>query len=487
MAPWSLSLVAVLCMAVLAVPLLPVPEVLPLSWGAFLGRLHPLVVHFPIVLVLLPVLLEGLVWATKQEALRTVVPWLWGLAAVSSLVSVGAGYLLYASGDYGGDLVERHLWSGVLVTLLILVTAYVAWRAPLRTSRGWFGAYAGLLLVTNGVLVVTAHLGGSLTHGEEFLTDAFPRFGVAPLDLEETPPESLRVFQDLLMPAFERRCQSCHNPNKTKGDLLLTSFVELSRGGESGRPMLVPEDPPAGELLRRVTLPPTDDDAMPPDGKPPLQEDEVDLLHAWIAAGADPELRLGDLPDADAQALVDRYLPRLIVAERRLRRDQAERDALLAELRQRVEPRGLVVAPDPEADSMLFAVSMRMPPVPVGDDALAALQPFAASLSRLSLVGSDVTDDGLYHVGRMRNLRALFLQRTGLDGSGLVYLAELPGLAVLGLSQTALTDPHALYLLQMPALEEVYLYATDVSDTLRTAMQAYRPAVQFQPVEGPYY
>ncbi len=50
--------------------------------------------------------------------------------------------------------------------------------------------------------------------------------------------------------------------------------------------MIVAGDPKASELVRRITLPPDDDDYMPSDGRKPLSSDEVHAVEQWIAAGA---------------------------------------------------------------------------------------------------------------------------------------------------------------------------------------------------------
>ena len=57
------------------------------------------------------------------------------------------------------------------------------------------------------------------------------------------------------------------------------------RGGKHG-PVIKAGNVKGSELFRRVTLPPSDDDAMPPQGKRPLSANEIKLIELWIAAGA---------------------------------------------------------------------------------------------------------------------------------------------------------------------------------------------------------
>src|SRR5262249_36339643 len=56
------------------------------------------------------------------------------------------------------------------------------------------------------------------------------------------------------------------------------------RGGESGEPAIVPGSSAKSALIRRVTSS-DEDEVMPPEGKR-LSANEVQLLRAWIDAGA---------------------------------------------------------------------------------------------------------------------------------------------------------------------------------------------------------
>ena len=83
---------------------------------------------------------------------------------------------------------------------------------------------------------------------------------------------------------LETKCLSCHCPEKTKGDLLLTTREQFLKGGESG-PAMVLEHLEKSELLVRVKLEEDDDEIMPPKGKP-LTAEEIAVLEAWMKEGA---------------------------------------------------------------------------------------------------------------------------------------------------------------------------------------------------------
>lgn len=485
---YGVGVVAIVGLSFLALPFLPLPDPPLAGWGAFLGRFHPLVVHFPIVLVVIPLLLEGAARIGREKGFLKLVPLFWGLAALSCMVAVLAGYLLYASGEYAGDLIRDHLWAGVALVVVVLATAVLSVFPQIRSSSRWFGAYLSGALVANLVVVYAGHLGGSLTHGEDFIADAFPGWGYQATLVESVPREELLVFRDLVMPGIQARCASCHNPQQTKGDLDVTSFNAIERGGDSGRPMFVPERPDSSEMYVRITLPPGHDDRMPPEGRAGLSSDEIAILEWWIEQGAQPDMRLGDgTPDAMLHALIDRFLPRLIQSQRNRMRERRRVAALHEDLQDVVDALGLVVDVDPDTDSTLFALSMRFPPERVDDRTLARLAPYADAFSKLSLVGSDVTDEGLRHIGSMMNLRELILQKTDVTGSGLPNLQSIPSLEVLNLAYTALDDSGSVHLLHMPSLREVYVYDTAVSDSVLERLSMHLPDADLQRIEGPTY
>lgn len=484
----GIGAVALLGLSFLVLPFLPVPDPPLAGWGAFLGRFHPLVVHFPIVLVVIPLLLEGAARIGRQDAFFKLIPLFWGLAALSCMVAVLAGYLLYISGEYGGSLIRDHLWAGIILVLLVLFTGTLSLVPRVRRSTPWLAVYLAGAVLTNAVVVYAGHLGGSLTHGEGFVMNAFPGWGYQPTVLESSAREDLLVFRDIIMPGFETRCISCHNPQRAKGSLDMTSHSAMLRGGDSGRKLFFPSHPDSSELYRRITLPPGHNDRMPPEGRPSLTSDEVAILSWWIEEGADPEMRLGAGPDdLMTQNLLERYLPRLIVQQRRRMRERERIATLQRRLQDEIHELGLMIDVDPESDSTLFALSMRVPPYRVDDRTIAELEPHAELFSKLSLVSSDVTDEGLRHIARMENLRELILQKTRVTGAGIPHLQSLPALEVLNLAHSALSDSGAVHLLRMPSLREVYVYNTFVSDSLLEGLRLHLPDTEVSRTEGPTY
>ena len=91
-------------------------------------------------------------------------------------------------------------------------------------------------------------------------------------------------FASQVQPLLESKCLECHNPDKVKGDLLMTSLEAMLKGGEDG-PALVAGQPDKSEIIKRILLPKGHDDVMPPKGEP-LSAQQIDVLKRWVAEGA---------------------------------------------------------------------------------------------------------------------------------------------------------------------------------------------------------
>ena len=88
-------------------------------------------------------------------------------------------------------------------------------------------------------------------------------------------------FEERVAPIFERACISCHGPERSKGDLDLSSYATAMAGGADGV-ALVPGRPEESRLFDMVS---GDAPEMPRKGDP-LPAEEVEVLRRWIAEGA---------------------------------------------------------------------------------------------------------------------------------------------------------------------------------------------------------
>jgi len=277
--------------------------------GQFVGRFHPLLVHGPVALLALVALLEIAALRPRWAGLRFAAGWILGVAAVATFAAAFDGWLLGWSGGFRGRDVTRHMWGGVWLAAVCVLAALA--RPAAARGRWARAAYALLLTFAVGLMVWTGHGGGAISHGDGFLTDkmparlrawlglpaespvaaAVPAAGGAGLAASprggpgSTDPSNPAFYRLHVAPLLDRSCVSCHRPEKHKGGLRMDSLGQLMRGGEDG-PVVVPGNPGKSDIVRRLMLPPTDDDSMPSDGDKPLTPEEIKTVELWIAAGA---------------------------------------------------------------------------------------------------------------------------------------------------------------------------------------------------------
>lgn len=283
----------------------------------FVGRVHPLVVHMPIGVLILVVTLELAAMRSEafREKLRTVMPAVLTFLVVSSLAAFAIGLLLGRSGDYPQKLLTKHrllTFVSVLGAAATLAAFALQNGAHEAAKRGLYRALLGLTL---GAMSLGGHVGGSLSRGEGYLFQLAPGFvqklaGYTPKPPATAEPAAVpgtepKVFADVLLPALQKKCGECHAGEKSKGGLKVDSRAAMLKGGLSGT-SLVPSASGKSLLVERMKLPKDSDDHMPPDDKPGFSAEELALLEYWIDRGASEELTVKDaLSPAASRGLLE--------------------------------------------------------------------------------------------------------------------------------------------------------------------------------------
>jgi uncharacterized membrane protein len=266
------------------------------SFWTLLGRLHVVVVHFPVALLLVLGFIEVLRWLRRIPGPDATVTLLVVLAALSAVVSTVMGWA-QADGMGNGSgreaqLIFQHRWLGVTTTALALVLAAVALRRQLGDGPRLTLAYRLLLLPTCALVGLTGHIGGSVVHGEDYFTSALPAClrpaeadgsnEINQLPVVWKKGEKVDFMRDI-EPLFKDACYECHNDKKQKGDLRMDSREALLKGGENGA-AIVPGDGAKSLLMERILG--KGDDPRMPKKKPQLSEAQNVLVQTWIDQGA---------------------------------------------------------------------------------------------------------------------------------------------------------------------------------------------------------
>ncbi|MCM4166168.1 hypothetical protein KCTC52924_03091 [Arenibacter antarcticus] len=281
-----------------------------------LGRFHPLLVHFPIGLLVVALIFELFTIGGKRKGLREGINWMIYAGTISAILAALMGWLLSTFDDYSGDLVNYHQYAGIATAIMAIITVFL-----MRKKQSDYRLYRSGLFITVISLTVAGHLGANLTHGEDYLTsvlpgnnDSYDNSKLVGLLSELKKSDSLSLSQQDQLnlgvrAIFAHNCYQCHSENKHKGDLILDNKEGVFKGGEGG-PVIVAGKPAASELYKRITLSPDDDNVMPKKGKV-LKDNEIALIKLWIQNGAhwsDQALKV--FPEAELE-LVKPDLPRI--------------------------------------------------------------------------------------------------------------------------------------------------------------------------------
>ncbi|HKZ37670.1 MAG TPA: c-type cytochrome domain-containing protein, partial [Chryseolinea sp.] len=262
----------------------------------FLGRLHPLIVHFPIGLLVMALVLELFTLNKKNKELRSAINLLLIIGALSAIAAVIFGLLLKTQDQYSGDVLTIHQWSGIATAILAATTTMLHRLIIMHNTRHLLKTYRTILIFTVLGVTIAGHYGASLTHGSDFLSSALPwnnasrnsNFDITQLSSDGTAPVlNVKQIADLNLDVrsiFAHNCYKCHSSEKIKGELRLDKKVFVMKGGKSGD-VISPGHPEESEMIRRLLLPREDEESMPPKGKT-LSEKEISTLKLWIKIGA---------------------------------------------------------------------------------------------------------------------------------------------------------------------------------------------------------
>ena len=420
-----------------------------------LGHFHVVLVHLPIGILLLACVFQWMERRPKFASLHTATSIAMLIGMICAILSALTGYLLSFSGDYDEDLVITHQWFGISVAAVSIAMFYY------HTKAAAFKTQVSISILLFVLIIITGHLGGSLTHGSDYLTRSWNLSSDTVAERKPIPNvQEAMVYSDVIRPVLQTKCYSCHGKNKQKGKLRMDDSLRLMKGGKDG-PVIIPGNVEKSEMAKRLSLPRGDDDHMPPKEKPQPTEQEIALIHWWIASGApfDKKVKQLDQPEELKPALLALQnvqekkiiipdIPSKPVAK-------AHEDAI-----KKLKDIGAVVEPVAQNTNYLSAnfVTVANP----GDKEVQLLSPLKEQLIELKLGSARITDSALQVIAEFKNLMRLQLDYTKITDKGLTKLASLENLQYLNLVGTGVTEKGVLQLKDLKNLRSIYLYQTGV-------------------------
>lgn len=456
------------------------------EWTAFLGRFHPLFVHLPIGFLILIVLIEIFKFLGKLTVTQELIKILLFATLLSAIMACVAGYFLSLEGGYNEELLSEHKWQGFWVAILSFV-AYMAHNQWLTNKIGINKVlYFPTLVLATLLMFVAGHHGGSLTHGETYLTENTPqpiRKWLGITDKKEAqsngPREKIKninealVYQDIIHPIFEEKCEKCHNANKKKGDLRMDEIALFKKGGKNGvifKANLVDES----EFIKRILLPESDEHHMPPKGKNQITENELSLLKWWVEQGATFENKVsklkitepikpilaslggggGTTQNSSSTIKQDIYDKEISILAK-------EVSAIDEDFKNEIKKSGglvLQLAQNSNYIELSFLNNHSF-----SDNESFLLSKALTQTLWLKLNNTKITDKSLVDIAKLSNLTRLHIENTKISDNGLIQLANLQNLEYLNLIGTSITDSGLQRLSILKNLKKLYLWKTKVT------------------------
>jgi uncharacterized membrane protein len=435
--------------------------VLP-SWLHVIGRMHPMFLHFPIVILLLAFLFEFFRFKPGyinqlffQEISRIFLL----IGALSATITVIMGLFLSMEGEYSGNVLLWHKWLGSIIALL--AAAIYGYRNISWYKAGLAKPTAILLVIG---LFITGHLGAELTHGENFI--------LAPVyspEKPQVPIDEALVYQDVIAPIFASKCLSCHNNDKSKGSLLMDSPENLLKGGKSGK-LFLAGNPEKSLMMERIHLPMDDKKHMPLASKPQLTDTEIELLTLWIKIGADFEKKVIDLPPGDSLRMLASTLLKPVEEHYDFK---AADSKIIAELNNNYRVVEEIARESPALNVTVYNRNV------YNSKSVEELLKVKKQIVSINLNKMPVKDEELKTIAQFENLRKLSLNFTDIKGDGLKYLNSLKFLKSISLSGVPVDKTAMEALVKIKGLEKVFVWQTRLSENDVKQLRKAYPKVQF--------
>lgn len=412
-----------------------------------IGRMHPLLLHFPIVLLIISWVLylfrnrfeEGL------PAIRSIIDSLLFISSLLTAITVIMGLMLSKEGGFEGNSFVWHKYTGVFLSILSLALfGYLKFKK----NKDYHPVFTVGINIAIIILLMVGHFGAALTHGEDFITSPLISKQSKTLDIENA-----MVFEDAVMPIFQAKCMGCHNSNKPKGGLVLSDSTAIAQGGKSGK-LFIAGDPMKSLMIERLLLDIEHQHRMPPKGKPQLSIDEIALLRAWVNSGGKFNMPLAAFSEQDTlfQSVKAVYG---FQGSENYQFAAAEED----EIKKLITPYRIIHPLDagsPALDVSFYGRDF------FTDQSLSEILPIAEQVVSLNLSGMPVKKADLQTLKEFKNLRILNLNNTKLPNDDIQLLSDMANLKNVSLVGTQVNKSGLEKLAKMPNLRKVYVWNTAV-------------------------
>jgi uncharacterized membrane protein len=420
------------------------------DWIQVIGRSHPLLLHFPIVLLLLGLLFVWIPGLDQKPDARSIFEFTLLAGCNFAGLTVIAGLIL-VNEDYDGDAILWHQWSGIAIFYLCIVIYFF------RHLSKSFLKPASLLLALG--ITLTGHWGANITHGEDFL--------LAPIQEKEseiTPLAEAEVFNDLVRPILESKCMSCHKEGKIKGELRMDYIEGLQKGGKSG-PFVLAGDFENSHMIQRIGLHMEEKKHMPPKNKAQLTEDELIILREWVANGASFDQKVMEIaPDSKLFILASNKFE-----AKKIYNFEAADASDIKSLNNFFRKVEAFYPESPALEVSYFSIAAFDP------NSLEELKKVKDQVVKLNLNKMPLAGVDLSVLKEMTHLEEIQANFTDLDSKQIQLFASLENLKYLAISGNPIDEIGVQAISEMKPLISLYLWTPSLSDAQKKTLQSKLP------------
>lgn len=433
-----------------------------LDISSYIGRFHPLLVHLPIGFLILAALFDILSKNKKYENLKPTIPLILLVSFVSAIVACFLGWLLSQTGDYDPIILQNHKYSGIGLAVVSLVLYFL--KKPIFKISDKIYTY--LMLGQMALLSYTGHQGGNLTHGADYLSlsNLTEKEKVKPASIEQA-----MVFEDIILPVLENKCQQCHQNGKMKGDLRMLTYEDLLKGGKHGSE-IVAGDAKKSELYHRVTLDPAHKEFMPTDGKPALTKEEIELLGWWINEGkAQKQVLFSRVSNNDKFKATAMAVLGLGGATLAIQGNSKIKEIINPEIPKNTNEKAIQEAIEGGFNIRKMHQNPDMLDVSFVNKSqaeklnLSLLKPLSKNIIWLNLNELSLNNNAAEVITQLSNLEKLRLEKNNIDDIFITKILSLKHLNAINLNQTKVSILSVQKLREMKAMKAIYIWNTAIA------------------------
>ena len=266
------------------------------------------------------------------------------------------------------------------------------------------------------------------------------------------------MYEGLIYPLLDAKCIQCHNSEKKKGNLQLTSIDLILKGGKKG-PAITAFNAQESLIIQRMLLDPASDKHMPPKGKPQLNNKEINLIYWWVQHGASINDKLGValLNDTVKNLIASKIAP--VFPSLSLPQTFLVDSNKINSLKQL----GLIVHSIAKGVGYLDLSAMNAPLL--NDVQVQKISILDSHLVWLNLANTRITNNSIATLSSCKNILKLNVAYTSLNDDAISLLNQFTKLNYLNIVGTSVSDNGLAKLNLSNSLKTLYCWNTKITQT----------------------